>query len=37
MNEIIDLIKDDLGDVLKKHLTDIALSSDAILINVIAF
>lgn len=30
MNEIIDLIKDDLDDVLKKHLTDIVLSSDTI-------
>lgn len=31
MNQIIDLIIDDLDDVLKKHLTDIVLSSATIL------
>ena len=30
MNQIIDRIKDDLDDVLKKHLADVALTSDAL-------
>ncbi len=30
MNQIIDQIIDDIDDVLKKHLTDVALTSDTI-------
>ena len=30
MNQIIDRIKDDLDDVLKKHLADIVLNSDTL-------
>ena len=30
MNQIIDRIKDDLDDVLKKHLADVALTSDTL-------